>query len=86
VIEDLSMRGDGHRGEITPRNASFLVTDEVVEYMATGPRSEGRWESPNSSVEGELVGETESARNDLCFDSRQVDARTPEIRLVGCPR
>ena len=28
----------------------------------------------------------ESARSDLCFDSRQVDARTPEIRLIGCPR
>jgi hypothetical protein len=86
VIEDLSMRGDSHRGEITPRNASFLVTDEVVEYLATGPRSEGRWESPNPSVEGEFVSETESARNDLCFDSRQVEARTPQIRLVGCPR
>lgn len=86
MIEDLSMRGDSHRGEIISRNASFLVTDEVVEYMAAGPRSEGRWESPNSSVERELVSETESVRNDLCFDSRQVEARTPQIRLVGCPR
>jgi hypothetical protein len=35
MVEELSMRGNGCRRQIAPREAGFLVTKKVIEYLAT---------------------------------------------------